>query len=461
MDPTELAFAGVARQAELLRSGELSAQELVTVYLERITRLDPAVNAFTAVFADAALSQAAEADREMRNGAELPLLGVPVGIKEDTEIAGVVTSHGSRAHDRPAPQDSAVVRRLRAAGAILIGHTTAPELAIWPFTASQAHGVTRNPWDTSRTPGGSSGGSGAAVAAGLVGAATGSDGMGSIRIPASCCGLVGIKPQRGRVPMAPADDSWQGLSTRGPLARRVVDAALLLDVLSAAPPDASFLQAAHRPPRRLRIAVSMNPPPPLPIRTHPAVRQALGKVVSALHQSEHRVERNEIPYGTSGSHALTRYLRGVHDAVAQVPHPERLEHRARGFARLGGRVPAPLVHAVRQREKHVAAHVHAVFDTFDVVVAPVVLHPAVAADPWPGRSAAATLARAARFTPFPGVWNVLGNPAVAVPAGTDEAGCPIGVQLVGRAGDEATLISLAAELEAILRWPEDRPALCT
>jgi amidase len=201
MDGQELAFAGVARQTEMLRRGEVSSTELVELYLERIERLEPELNAFRVVMAERALTDAGQADARRAAGEERPLLGVPVAVKDTEDVAGEPTRWGTAIRAEPAERDNDLVARLRGAGAVIIGKTNLPELAIMGTTEGPAFGVTRNPWDTDRTPGGSSGGSGAAVAAGLCAAATASDGAGSIRIPASCCGLVGLKPQRDRIPL--------------------------------------------------------------------------------------------------------------------------------------------------------------------------------------------------------------------------------------------------------------------
>src|SRR5436190_5576319 len=220
----DLAFAGLAGQADLVRAGAVSPRGLVELCLERIGRLDGALNAFRVVVAERAL---AEAERP-RDG---PLRGVPVAVKDDVDVAGELTTHGTGAVRRPARADAEVVRRLRGAGAIVIGKTNLPELALWgAFTESATWGRTANPWDTTRSPGGSSGGSAAAVAAGLVGGALGSDGGASVRVPAACCGLFGLKPERGRIPTAPHAERWHGLMMYGPLTRTVLDAGLLLDV---------------------------------------------------------------------------------------------------------------------------------------------------------------------------------------------------------------------------------------
>ncbi len=224
-DAADLVFAGIARQAALVRSGQISSRELVEACLGRIARLDPALNAFRVVLGERASAEAAQADARRGAGDERPLLGVPVAVKDVADVAGETTTHGTGAHGPAAVRDSELVRRLRAAGAVIVGKTHTPELALWGFTESATFGVTRNPWSPDRTPGGSSGGSGAAVAAGMVGAASASDGLGSIRIPAACCGLFGLKPQRGRVPLAPDDDHWHGLSVAGVLTRSVLDIA--------------------------------------------------------------------------------------------------------------------------------------------------------------------------------------------------------------------------------------------
>ncbi|HEX7293623.1 MAG TPA: amidase family protein, partial [Solirubrobacterales bacterium] len=225
----DVAFAGAAKQAEMVRAGEISPTELVRLSLDRIARLDPELNSFRKVFAEKALLEAEQAEARLKAGDERPLLGVPIAIKDEVDIAGEVNTHGTDAFTEPAKEDSEFVRRLREAGAIIVGVTLLPEMAICGFTESATYGVTRNPWDPQRTPGGSSGGSGAAVAAGLVPIASAGDGAGSIRIPAASCGLFGLKPTRGRVSLAPELEGWRGLAVLGSLSRTVLDAALWLD----------------------------------------------------------------------------------------------------------------------------------------------------------------------------------------------------------------------------------------
>ena len=250
-----IAFAGIAEHARMLRDREISSVELVGLFLDRIESVDPSLNAFADVFSDEARAEAADADRRLAAGESAPMLGVPIAVKDELDIAGKVARHGTLAYDTPARFDSEHVRRLRAAGAVIVGKTRLPELAITAFTESEFTGDTRNPWDTSRTPGGSSGGSAAAVAAGLVGAASASDGAGSIRIPAANCGIFGLKPQRGRISLWPESEHWYGLSKTGCLTRRVIDTALWLDVTAGPapgdahtppPPVGSYVDAAGR-----------------------------------------------------------------------------------------------------------------------------------------------------------------------------------------------------------------------
>src|SRR4051812_19131856 len=256
MDRDELAFAGAAHQADLVRRREVSSRELVLLYLDRIRRYDGELSSYRTVMAERALADAEQADARRTAGDDRPLLGVPIAVKDTEDVAGEVTTWGTAAHGGPAERDNDFIARLRAAGAVILGKTNLPELAIMGTTEGPAFGVTRNPWNTDRTPGGSSGGSAAAVAAGLCAAATGSDGAGSIRIPASACGLVGLKPQRDRISLAPLDGHWYGLSVLGFVTRTVADPALLMDVAAARPPELPYAASAARPPARLRVALS-------------------------------------------------------------------------------------------------------------------------------------------------------------------------------------------------------------
>lgn len=468
MDPAELAFAGIAAQAELIRAGELSARELVDLYLARIDRIDPRLRAFRAVFAESARAEADRADAARGADRERPLHGVPVAVKDELDVAGDVTTFGTDAFGPVAPRDSEVVRRLREAGAIVIGKTTVPELTIWPFTESSTWGATCNPWDPDRSPGGSSGGSGAAVAAGLVGAALGTDGLGSIRIPAACCGLFGLKPQRGRVSYGPLSEHWYGLSVVGSLTRTVADTALLLDCLSggapgdaAAPPRPAvpFLEAARQPPGRLRIAVSTKTPlPGTPLGDDP--RRALDEAVGVLRSLGHEVREEEVDYPLKGVlQTVARYFRGVHDDAAELPRAHRLERRTQAMARAGGLIPRRVVDRARAEEAAVTAKVGEVFAQHDVVLTPLLAQLPLRVGQFEGRGALRTFYGSAQLTPYTPTWNGTGQPAAAVPTGFTAGGLPLSVQLVGRPNDEGTLLALAAQLEAERPWAQRRPPL--
>jgi amidase len=450
----ELAFAGVVRQAQLVRAGEVSPRELVENALERIERIDPELNAFRVVFAERALTEADQAGGRAGAGDARPLLGVPIAVKDDTPVAGVVRTRGSNAFDTPEPEDAELVRRLRAAGAIVIGVTRTPELGVWGFTETVAGGITRNPWNPQRTSGGSSGGPATAVAAALVPASTASDGAGSIRIPAACCGLFGLKTQRGLVSTAPLGEVWNGLSVYGFLARSVADTALLYEVATGNP----YVAAAQQEPGKLRIALSLKIPPGSSARLHPDWRRAAEDTAELLRSLGHEVVERDPAIGTAGLNTLARYLAGAHGAVAEAEHPERLERRTRRLGRMGA-LPHRGLARVRRAEAGDAARINAIFDDVDVVLGPTMARSALPVGKYEGRGAAYTLNGQLRWVPFNGLWNHLGNPAAAVPAGFDGDGLPLSVQLVGRPESESMLLSLSSQLEAARPWADQRPPI--
>ncbi|HEY7151589.1 MAG TPA: amidase [Solirubrobacterales bacterium] len=460
MPDTEVAFAGVARQAELVRAKELSPPELVDLYLERIERLEPQLNSFRVVLSERARAEAQEAEKRHASGDDAPLLGVPVAVKDNHDVAGELTTHGTGCVDEPAADDSELIRRLRAAGAIVIGKTNLPELAFAMFTESATWGVTRNPWDPTRTPGGSSGGSGAAVAAGLAAAATASDGAGSIRYPASYCGLFGLKPQRGRVPVDRGVGGWHGMSVNGFLTRTVLDTALLVDAVAVGGAGAagSLAEAAGRPPGKLRIAASVKGTRALaPPMLDPRCRGAVGETAELLGSLGHQVSWRDPNWGTVGNGVAILYARGVADDARRLPNRERLGRQVAGIARLGSLVRDSLLERTKAAMPKHARRLNAIFDDADVVLLPVIGEPPVPVGKWDSRSGLWTLSGMTRRTGFGPPWNYVGNPAASVPAGFTEDGLPLSVQFVGRPEDEATLISLAAQLEAERPWAERRP----
>jgi amidase len=450
MERDELAFAGVVRQAELIRAGEVSSRELVELFLERIERLDPELNAFRKVMAERALVDAQQADGRRGAGDDRPLLGVPIAVKDVEDVTGEVTRFGTDAFTKPAAQDSELVRRLRAAGAVVIGKTNTPELAIIGDTEGPAFGITRNPWNTDRSVGGSSGGSAAAVAAGLCPAATASDGAGSIRIPASNCGLVGLKPTRDRIPFSP-EGHWYGMSVAGFEARSARDIALLMAIGAA---DGSLQEAGATPVERLRVAVSAKPV--MPLRVHADVRRVVDETAGRLRVLGHEVEESHPPYPPL-PRAVVRYLLGhAQDVDELVERPERLQRRTKGFARMGRALRPALGWALADDD---TARMRPFFDGHDVLLTPVAAVPPLRAGEWEGLGAARTMLGQVLAYPFALEWNLTGQPSISVPAGQSGDGLPIGMQLVGRQGEEATLLGLAAQLEAELRWTDRRPPM--
>jgi amidase len=467
LDAAELAFAGPLRQAELIRDGEISPRELVEVYLERIERIDPELNAFRVVLAERALTEAKQAARR-KASQDRPLLGVPFAIKDNHDLTGEVTTHGTGAYDRtPAKEDAEIVRRLRAAGAIPIGKTLLPELAITGFTESATWGVTRNPWNLDRSPAGSSGGSAAAVAAGLASFATASDGAGSIRYPAANCRIFGLKPQRGRVSLMPDAEHWHGLSVAGVHTHSVRDQAAILDVIAGAAPgdadtppawDRPLAEAAARAPQKLRVGVATKSPmPAIPVAA--ACRQAVDEIAELLRSLGHDVRPCEPDYGMFAANAfVARYMHGIRQDVERMPRPERLERRTRGFGRQGA-LYGPLVARARGQETAYAKRIFALFDEHDVLLTPMTAQPPIEVMRWEGLGATRTVNGMSRVYPFAAVWNTLGNPAASVPALLDGDGLPIAIQLAGRPNDEPTIMALAAQIEAERPWAKPLPPI--
>lgn len=460
MDATDLAFAGAAEQARMLAAGAITAPALVELYLDRITRLDRELRSYRVVMADRAREEAASAQDLLDAGERLPLLGVPIAIKDDSDVAGEFTCYGSSAYDLEATTDSTVVRMLREAGAVILGKTAVPEMMLWPFTETVSFGATHNPWDAAYTPGGSSGGSGAAVAAGLAPLALGSDGAGSIRIPASWCGLYGLKPQRGRIPVGDGEDPWNGLSVNGPLSRRVEDAALFLDATNTAKaPRGGFVKAAARKPTKLRIALSTKLPPTMVARVGRAQQRALDGVEALLRDLGHEVfwRDPDYPAWAMYGHVLPRMWHGVYQEVKKLPYPERLEPRTRAIARIGSMISDRQMEKIRTAEPALAARVQSIFNDVDVLITPGAATGPSRIGQYQHRGGVSTLTMVASRVPYFAVFNATGQPAASVPWFLDGESLPVSVQLVGRPSDEATLLSLSAQIEAARPWAGHRP----
>jgi amidase len=437
-------YTGLAEQARLVRDGEVSSRELVELSLARIERLDPRLNAFRTVMGEAARADADAADARHAAGEDAPLLGVPVALKDNVDVKGELTTHGTGAVVSAATSDAEVVGRLRAAGAVIVGKTNLPELALWGhFTSSTTHGVTRNPWNLERTTGGSSGGAAAAVAAGMVPAAVGSDGGGSIRLPSAMCGLFGLKPQRDRVPLTPDDGHWHGLTAFGPITRTVADGALLLDAIADGGP---FHDAAATDPPRLRIGLALKPTLPN-VRLAKPLRGATRAVGDRLRELGHDVVDVKPRYGMLLPVIMPRYTAGVADDAARVDRPEALEKRTRRMAAAGRRLHGRSLRRALEREAEIAKRINGVFDDVDLLIAPMIARPAPKADVGEKRGAFRTFNDGAPYVAYTAVWNYTGQPAAAVPAGFDGDGMPQSVQVVAKPHDERTLIALAAQLE--------------
>jgi amidase len=444
--PVSIGSLTASEVAKRVRSGALPPADVVADTLKRIEAGDHRLGSFQVVRTEAAKAEAEELSGRA-DLATLPLAGVPVAVKDNVAVAGEAMRAGSAAtSDRAQRSDHEVVRRLRAAGAVVVGLTRVPELCIFPATDS-TFGITRNPWDLSRTPGGSSGGSAAAVAGGLVPIALGNDGLGSIRIPAACCGLFGLKPGFGVVPSGLGNNSWYDMSENGPLATTVADAALMLAVLAGRPE----LAEVREPDRPLRIAVSLRPPL-VGLRADLEHLRAVVRTARRLESAGHTVVADDPPYPMNPAPVLARWFGGASldaDGLDRAQlDPAVRRHvaigdmvRSRGLVRDGDRV----------RFREACAEF---FRGYDVLIAPVLAAPPIAAARWGMRPWARTAAASVRYAPYPAAWNLAQYPAAAVPAGLHPRhGLPLSVQLVAPDGGESRLLGLAAQIERLAPWP--------
>ncbi|PWN04195.1 amidase [Nocardioides silvaticus] len=449
---------GAAETADRIRAGELTAGQAVEDCLAAIDDRNPELNGFSVVLAERARKEAAERDAA---AAPLgPLHGVPIAIKEENDVAGCVTTFGGRSNTTPAEADSAVVRRLRAAGAVIVGKTSMPEFGAWPYTEPLSLGPARNPWHTAHTPGGSSGGTAVAVASGMVPAAIGGDGGGSIRIPASFCGLFGLKPQRGRVTTAPNPHLWWALGTLGPLTRTVLDSALVYDAINGGEPGdlfqageaGSFVEAARREPGRLRIGWTVKGTAP-GVRPHPLHVEAVEDTARLLTDLGHDVRPLDVRLPDPTAAFVPQFFAGLRTEADAVEHYERLEPSIRQAYRLGSWVrPGVVDWALRQTEK-VSEKANRAFDGYDVLLTPVTANRPPRVGVLKGVNVLTAALKSQPAITYTALWNVTGNPAAAVPCGLGTDGLPLSVQLVGRLDDEPTLLSLSAQIEAARPWP--------
>ncbi|HEX3518333.1 MAG TPA: amidase [Solirubrobacteraceae bacterium] len=477
MPDGDLMFRSAIALAAMVRSGEISSRELVQVSLERIEELNPALNAFVDIDAERALAGA----DAVKAGDERPFAGVPTAIKNNRPVQGLRLTYGCQLMEQNmCDYDHNVTRRLKEAGFVVVGTTTLPEYGILPTSEARIFGPTRNPWDLGRTPGGSSGGAAAAVASGMLPVAHGNDGGGSVRIPAACCGLVGLKPSRGRISAAPElGDSSLGID--GMLTRTVADTAAILDVLAgyepgdatwAPAPSESFAHSAAREPGPLRIAATtLAPVPDAPV--DPMCVAAVWDAADLLRSLGHQVEEVEPPWQVDGLQALFGAVFSNQIALS-IAYSGMVA--GRGADGISAEDMEPMSWAIFSMVKRMdaiegmgaAVQLQAFARRLISFLAPydVLLTPALAERPLPlgtlntaAPEPMATFTRSGVFTPFTPVFNAAGQPAISVPLFEGEDGLPLGVQLVGRPVGEGQLLALATQLEGARPWAGRRPLL--
>src|SRR3954451_10869691 len=464
-------------QARMVREGDCSSRELVDATLDAIERLNGELTAFVHVAADEARAEA----NKVQAGDERPLAGVPIAVKDLlAPVAGMPMTWGVEAMKGWVPtEDGNVARRLRRAGAIVVGKTNTPELGILPVTEPDANGPTRNPWDPGRTPGGSSGGSGAAVASGMISLAHGNDGGGSIRIPAAACGLVGLKPSRGRVSMQPIwTEGGVGLPTDGVLTRTVRDTAAGLDVLAGyepgdaymlPPPSASFAEAADREPGRLRVGFATESPNGVPV--DPEVQQAVRDAAQLLGKLGHDVEEAQPDVDSEQyvENFIKVWIGGTGDELHTLAGlrgreiaDDEIEPLTRQMRDISNSLTATDYLVALDYLRRISRRIIAWWEGYDILVTPTLAKPAIelgALDPAEGAEPVTRLMNSATWVPFTPVWNVTGQPAISLPLSQSQDGLPIGVQFIGAPAAEETLISLAAQLEQARPWSDRRPGV--
>ena len=473
----ELMFLPALEQARLVREGEVTARELVGASLDAIEALNSELNAFVLTTAEQALAAA----DEVQAGDPRPFAGVPIAVKDLVALTrGVRTTFGMGAAGEFIPDhDTHTYRRLRDAGLLMVGKTSTPELGILPVTEPLRFGPTRNPWDTSRTPGGSSGGSAAAVAAGMTAIGYGNDGGGSIRIPASCCGLVGLKPSRGRISVGPTwTELVAGFAIEGVVTRTVADTAAALDVMAgpeagdpywAPPPTEPFAESAGRDPGKLRIAYFTDAPNGAPVHEHcvAAAREAVELLESLGH------EVDEASFDFDGDTYVENFvkvwlgvtgdeIRDYEELFGRPIDRDELEPLTRQMVETADAVTATDYLQSLGSLRKLSRQVVSMWNGFDVLLTPTLTQPPLpigALEPKEGEPPIQMLMNSGAWVPFTPVWNVTGQPAMSVPLVQSPDGLPIGVQLVGAPAREDVLIALASQLEAARPWAARRPEL--
>ncbi|HUR47950.1 MAG TPA: amidase [Acidimicrobiales bacterium] len=458
MTDDEVAFLGSVEQARMIRAKEISPVELVTLYLERCDRLNPRLHAYLTLAADYALREADRATRGLGEPDLPPFHGVPISIKDLADTAGIRTTHGTASHRDHVPTvDDPVVAKLKRAGFIILGKSNTPEYGVGS-TDPIGYDTCRNPWDLTRTVGGSSGGAAAAAAAGLCAVSHGGDGGGSIRIPAAYCGVVGVKPSRGRISNSPNIPSL--LATAGPISRTVADAAGFLDAVSGYGtgdpwwldrPARPFLEEAATEPGRLRIAVSTDCPEAPPFRGNADAITATSKVLLDL---GHEVEEVTVPWPGADTDRAFFVSYGGKLAASQdeMPRRELLDPIIQHMLDIVVGLTAEEYVRAENHLRLVSRQVVAFFSDYDVL-----LCPSVAVPPLPIERLRDEQVDAEASLLVTSTFNITGQPAFSLPMHWHDDGMPVGVQIVGRPADEATLFRLAAQLENAKPWAARRP----
>ncbi len=456
MNKTDIIFTSALQQAKLISCKEISPLELVEIYLERIAKIDHKINSYFTVMGESAIAQSQKQTEflAINNRPLPPLFGLPISIKDLNAVDGFPCNYGVAAlKHNIATFDEGIVTKIKQAGGIILGKSATSELGSFPYTEPMGFPPTRNPWNLDYTSGGSSGGAAAGLAAGLCSLAQGSDGGGSIRGPAACCGVVGIKPSRGRVSHAPVGSRISGIATNGSLGRNVADAAFLLDIMSGyitgdpywlSAPEISFLSASQRLPNKLKIAFSttIHPIGNADEKTTQAVVNSAKKLADLGH------ELMELPLDLSG--LIDPFIKVWQGGVAAAGIPSELLSPLNQWILSQVGSVGEYLQAVSTLEI-ITRQIISLFDNFDVLLLPVYMHTPIKIGEWADLSVTETFLNIVNWVAPCPPFNASGQPAISLPVEFDqETGLPLAIQIVGKPGDECTIISLAAQLETVL-----------
>jgi len=461
---TDLAFTSALEQAQLIKERQITPLELTDLYLSRIQKYDSQLGSFYHVASESAIADAQKKTEQLTQTVDTnylpPFFGVPIGIKDLKSVANMPITYGIAAlKEQIAKYDEGVVSKIKQAGFILLGKTATSQLGSFPYTEPEGFAPTRNPWNLDYTPGGSSGGSSAAIAAGLCSIALGGDAGGSIRGPASCCGLVGIKPSRGRISFAPVGDRLSGLGTHGILTRTVADAAAFLDIASGyitgdpywlPTPSKSFLTATQEtlPPLKIGFVTSL-----LPLGKPSAeFQQSITRVVQQLEAMGHQA----IPQTLNLSPLIEPFKMVWATAIKASGIPLEVLSPMNQWVSTQSGTAGEYLQAVTQMQLF-SRQIVSLFAQIDVLIVPTYMHPAIKVGEWSDLSPKDTLEKIINWIfPCP-IFNTTGQPVINIPTGFDRHNVPVGVQIVGKPNAEATIISLASSLEQAQPWNKQRP----